>query len=115
MSDTPYTPDTEAIRAAWRYAMTGETTPDAAADAALDRYIDQQKTRAINIGHIAAQETMQASLEEALRFVQAATLRAAADEVDHRESREAAAAYLRGRADEVEAGPVPAGEDGDDE
>lgn len=46
-SSAPYTPEPEHVRTAWRYAMTGETTPDAAADAAFDRYEAQQKARSV--------------------------------------------------------------------
>lgn len=112
MSDTPssapYTPEPEHVRAAWRYAMTEQTEPDAAADAAFDRYEAQQKARGISIGHIAAQEAFQSTITDALNAHAADVLRRTADALDDSDHTTIgdAVALLREAADQVETPPA---------
>ena len=65
-----YTPDQAAMRSAWRFAMTGEVTPDEAADASFDRYTDVFKRRQQAVGHMAAQEAMQSTIDASIQEVQ---------------------------------------------
>ena len=114
MSDTPssapYTPEPEHVRTAWRYAMTGETTPDAAADAAFDRYEEQQKARSVSIGHIAAQEAFQSTLTDVLNTHAADVLRRCADAIERSDARQPSDAVwlLRDTARQIE---TPAADD----